>query len=479
MFSDDISLDNTTIERALAHVRTWLRRAYTQHDAFHGPQHAEEVLRLAEDIARRIPGGLRPVERLIVSAAALLHDVGYTAYQPDWAPNRSEHVAASIAFAQRQVAEIAPFAEHPRLISAVTSLIAYHDDTSYKFPSFVWDGRVGSIDLGPYAAPLAAFESSLAPVQRQRLRLLLAILREADALTAAGEAGAARSFQYAIHRGLQTFARGNPLNAWCWEESAAGNTRLAAKRALIDAFTSEGRRAAWESYCATEAYLRAVCAEHGIPYEPETIAAAGSDDLPAIGTLARTEPALELISYAGWDMLERAIRDAAFAQDPHDPDVQPPSVASMTVRHLPLDLLPVVSQTVDREAPRAVALASLHARLLSEYALSLFDLTGIVEFRLDGDVMRVMAPIVERSLATAGSAAGAFAIRDGAATIALAHELGVPAVWVVELAVARHVGARLQAAQAPGKPLAGTMAPAPAKGRSAAPRGSGVDSSPG
>lgn len=296
MLADDISLDHATIERTLAQVRAWLRRAYTQHDAYHGPDHAEQVLRLAEGIARRIPDGMLPVERLIVSTAALLHDVGYTAYQPDWAPNRNEHVAASIAFAQRHLEEIAPFAEHSRLIDAISFLIGYHDDTSYKFPSLVWDGRVGNIDLGPYAAQLAAFEASLSAPQRERLRLLLAILREADALTAAGSDGAARTFQYAIHRGLPIFARGNPLNAWCWEESAAGNTRLAAKRALIDAFTLEGRRAAWECYRATEAYLQGICVEHGLPYAPENIVAAGSDDSPAAGMPGGMYRALELIS---------------------------------------------------------------------------------------------------------------------------------------------------------------------------------------
>ncbi|HEX6798318.1 MAG TPA: HD domain-containing protein [Ktedonobacterales bacterium] len=437
MLADDISLDRTTIEAALAQVRALLRRAYTQPDAFHGPQHAEEVLRLAEEIARRMPGELRPAECLIVSAAALLHDVGYTAYQPDWAPNRSEHVAASIAFAQRQLTEIAPFAAHPPLIAAVSFLIGYHDDTSYKFPSFVWDGRVGSIDLGWYAAQLAAFEVSLSAPQRERLRLLLAILREADALTAAGEAGAARSFQYAIHRGLPIFARGNPLNAWCWEESAAGNTRLAAKRALIDAFTPEGRRTAWESYRATEAYLRGICTEHGMPYVPETIVAVGADDPSAISAAAGMEAALELISYAGWGARERAIRDAAFADSPA---AQPSAAAGMTVRHLPLDLLPDVLQAVDREGPQTAALVALHARLLSEYALSLFDLAGVVEYRLNGSVMRAMPPIVERHPASLTSNRNTLVIRDGAATIALARKLGVPAVWVVDVDGALGIG---------------------------------------
>lgn len=468
MLADDISLDRTTIEAALAQVRALLRRAYTQPDAFHGPQHAEEVLRLAEEIARRMPGELRPAECLIVSAAALLHDVGYTAYQPDWAPNRSEHVAASIAFAQRQLTEIAPFAAHPPLIAAVSFLIGYHDDTSYKFPSFVWDGRVGSIDLGWYAAQLAAFEVSLSAPQRERLRLLLAILREADALTAAGEAGAARSFQYAIHRGLPIFARGNPLNAWCWEESAAGNTRLAAKRALIDAFTPEGRRTAWESYRATEAYLRGICTEHGMPYVPETIVAVGADDPSAISAAAGMEAALELISYAGWGARERAIHDATRENVPAVRLYL--SATNMVARHLPLDLLPDAPWTADRVAAQAT-LASLHAHLLSEYALSIFDLTTMVEYRLNGDVMRAMPPTIARE------PTGTAAVLDGAATVALAREVGISALWVVEV-VSPVIGRESRAPRAPGQPE-GAIVPTPAEARPAASRGITGDSSPG
>ena len=475
MLADDITIESASVESALAQMRAWMRRAYTQPDAFHGPRHAEEVLRLADGIAGRLPGGLRPAEHLIVSAAALLHDVGYTAYRPDWAPNRREHVAASITFARRQLAEIAPFAKHPGLIDAVSFLIGYHDDTSYKFPSFVWDGRIGGIDLGPYAAQLAAFEASLSAPQRERLHLLLAILREADALTAAGEAGAARSFQYAIHRGLPIFARGNPLNAWCWEESAAGNTRLAAKRAMIDAFTPEGRRAAWESYHTTEVYLQGICAEHAAPYVPEAIAAEGSDGPPTINIARDTELALELISYAGWDTLERTIHTAGHA---YAANAQPPTTASMTLRRVPLDLLPHVSQMRDREGPQTAALASLHAHLLAEYALSLFDLAGIVEYRVDRIVSRTMPPIVERSSAATGAAGGALAILDGAAAIALARELGVRTLWVVELAAPPRAGVGSQSVRELGE-LAGATAPAPAEGRSGSPRDTAGDSTPG
>lgn len=431
----DILVETAAIERTLGQVRVWLHEAYSQPDAYHGPEHAEQVLRLADDIARRIPRGLSPVERLIVSVAALLHDVGYTAHQPSWAPNRREHVPASIAFAQRHLAELSPFAQHPPLISAVAYLIGHHDDTGYKFPSFVWSGRVGSIDLGPYAAQLARFEAGLPPKQRERLHLMLAVVREADALTAAGSSGDHRTFQYAIHRGLPAFAHGNPLNAWCWEESAAGNTRLAAKRALIDAFTPEGKRLAWESYRATEAYLQGACLEGSVPYAPESISVAGdASHPPAIGRVTGLDHSFELISYAGWDSLERTIRDAVRE---HAPGVHPPVRADMSLRRLPLDLLPDASSSaspaMSPEAPHTAALASLQAHLLSEYALCLFDLTGIIECRLGSETMRVTPPIVERYSLAPVAAADSLVISGGAATVALARELGVPALWVAEV----------------------------------------------
>lgn len=113
----------------------------------------------------------------------------------------------------------------------------------------------------------------------------------------------------------------------------------------------------------------------------------------------------------------------------------------MAVRQMPLDLLPNASRTMDREGPHAeAALASLHAHLLAEYALSLFDLTGIVEYRLDGIASDVMPPIVERSPAETGDDEGALTIVKGAETVALARELGMAALWVVEMEIARGTG---------------------------------------
>jgi HD domain-containing protein len=423
--SDPVDIEQH--ERILAMVRSWLHVAFAQPDVYHGEAHAEDVLRRCLDIADQLRSPLATIERLVLAMAALLHDIGYTAYHSSWAPNRREHVPASIAFAEQHLPQLDLFGRHSELINAVAYLIAYHDDTSYKFPSNVWDGFVGSIDLGPYASQLGAFEVDLPRADLRRLRLLLAILREADAVTAAGIDGAERTYNYAKHRRLRSFAPGNPLNAWCWEESAAGNTRLAAKRALIDALTSKGRKLAVSSYLATEEFLRAACAQEGVSYEPETL---GSLLAVSRFRMPTSHSALEVVRYLGWDSLRQILEGETEAGE----HVHHRTAATASVRGLPVAELPDVSVPTN-DAAHYSALVELHSHLIAEYALSLFDLTGVLEYKWNGVSAWALPPIVERRAGTGGSgeSAESLMIVDGAATVALARELAVPRLWVVEV----------------------------------------------
>lgn len=261
-------LDDGLRRAVLREMRAQIRAAHTQPDEYHGTAHAIAIARHCLLIARQLAKVLDPdftaSELLVLEVAALLHDVGYAAYEPTWDANRRQHVKAGLDYAGRALGQSSYLAGQARLTQSICYLIAHHDDTSYKFPSAVWHGGVGRIELDAHAAPLAEFEASLPEAQRLRLRLLLGILREADALSAAGPQGAARTFGYSAGRGLPIFSQGNPLDAWSWEESAVGNTRLAAKRALIDACTAAGRRRARSFYRATEAYIEAICARDGV-----------------------------------------------------------------------------------------------------------------------------------------------------------------------------------------------------------------------
>lgn len=411
------------LDAVLAQARGWLREAFSRADAYHGVAHAEDVLRRVEAIRARLPAALMPSEWLVLATAVLLHDIGYAAHAPDWAPNRREHVPAGIALATERLARVPLFAAHPSLILAVAFLIAHHDDTSYQFPSLVWDGLVGDIELGAYSDKLAAFEVALPAEQRQRLRLLLAVLREADALTAAGAAGAARSFEYAVSRGLPLFAAGDPLGAWCWEVSAAGNTRLSAKRALLDAFTPEGWRLARESYRASEAYLTAVCAREGISYRPEGIAAL-LDGGALSSASAAAPPPLRIVRYSS----EVALRAAGYARA--GTNLRDAGANAYAMRHLPIAALALPPATGAVADAAAGALAALHAHLLDGYALSLFDLTGALDYELAGIAGRTLPPIVERHPSGALADDAEWVLAGGSATLVLARRLGVSHIWV-------------------------------------------------
>ncbi len=425
-------LDDDLRRAIVREMRARLRAAHTQPDAYHGMAHATAIARHCLAIARHVGKALDPTfaasELLALEVAALLHDVGYTAYEPSWDANRRQHVKASLDFARRALAEVAYFADHARLTQSIGYLIAHHDDTSYKFPSAVWQGGVGMIELDAYAGPLAEFEASLPSEQRPRLRLLLAILREADALSAAGPQGAARTFGYSVGRGLPVFAQGNPLDAWCWEESAVANTRLAAKRALIDACTVVGLRRARRFYHATEAYIEAICARDGVEYMPEQLAPV-LDGGAVNFQLARSfADALEMTRFAAWPQQLQVLQSANGAPGGAVTERQT-WLRRLSIAELPEPHLPVHAATLE-------LLQGLENGLQREYALSLFDLTGRIDLRWRGGAHRLHVPVLAQDPRPLSDEHGETIDRDGAARVQLARLRGASAMWVVDLRVA-------------------------------------------
>lgn len=415
------------ITALLQRVRTWVETAFARagaaDDPYHGAAHAREVERRAVAIDDQFANHVCRAERLALRLAALLHDVGYAAYLPEWSRDRREHVAASLAFAMSKLPNEPLLARNPELLPAIYYLIAHHDDTNYAFPSQVWDGCVRPADLDDHVAYLGEYADHLSEGQRQRLDLLLAILREADALTATGTAGAERTFTYSTSRGLPAFAPGNPLNAWCWEESATGNVRVAAKRALLDAFTDEGKKAARESYQHMERYVERICHQGDIPYHPESLS--WRDVLGESDSAAR--PSVTLRRYVGWPSLEQTLRDVRLRGDR---TLQPYADAHIAARRLRIaDLRPMSSYAL---ASRIEQLATLQTCLEERYALSLFDLTGIVEFQQDGAGVRMAPPIVERYREPAEGAEAAVIV-DGLHRVLLARARGLECIWAVEI----------------------------------------------
>ena len=240
-------------------------RIFSLANQTHGLKHAHEVEQLVLEIVQEPEFVSIPLDTTVLSAAAVLHDSGHTRARPSWSSDRVEHVEESVRIAQEALATVAPFDTDPDRLRQVCYLILHHDQTNYLFPIKTRDGKPAiSVQFGkrfrwPY----------ILPDEEKSVRAMLAILREADALTATGTKGAKRTLEYSRSRGIPLLAAGNPLNAWMWEESAVGNARLAAKRALLDAFTRRGKEIAWQGYLETEEVIRELAEENGVPYHKE------------------------------------------------------------------------------------------------------------------------------------------------------------------------------------------------------------------
>ncbi|SRR6266851_2334303 len=404
-------------------IKRWVSDAFTKADNHHGFKHAQDVEEKVMSICDQRDIQISKVEKLVLRTAALLHDVGFAAYMPSWSKDRREHVKASLDFVINRLPGAPIFSNNPALLSIVFYLIAHHDDRNYKYPSKIREGKVELAELGKYTDYLDEFESSLSLEERHRLWLLLDVLAEADALTATGDTGAQRTFSYSIERGLSVFAEGNPLNAWCWEESAIGNVRLAAKGALTVAFSRESKLLARRGYDEMEEFIKKLCAKNNVPYYRETLTNLDDND----ASHGNTQFKVKLASYLDWKSLEARLRKVTLLGDR---SLLPYSSAQiMPRRYTVSDLRPTSLYVLRSQIEQH---RNLQTKLLLDYELSLFDLTGIIEYNQNGDTFLLSPPIVEtyyeaqeRSIVTA--------VVDGLHRIWLARELGLKEIWVIEI----------------------------------------------
>jgi hypothetical protein len=294
-----------------------------------------------------------------------------------------------------------------RLLPMTRYLVAHCEDTSHRYPSLARDGYSGPDG----SSELDEFARSLDP---RRLAILLGLLQEADALAAVG-----RVWEQSLSRGLDRFGQPDPANAWCWEESAAGNVLLAAKRALLDARSATGQAQAHDAYDRSVAFVEAVCHEYGQPFVRETFQRVGRPDVA---------PApLNLRRYLGRAVVEQRLRAVTLLLDP---SLRPYENARIEItRRRISELSPIASYVLD---PQLDLLRRIHATLASRYALSLFDLSGLIEFDLDGQHYSLAPPVVERydepALSTEVSV-----IVDGLHRVSLARALGIRELWVVDI----------------------------------------------
>lgn len=415
----DADYSDLDVAPTLLTIQGLVRKAFGEADPYHGLGHALDVERNVFLVCSQPDVQVTNQERLVLRAAALMHDIGYAAYEPSWSRDRREHVAVGLDFVISQLAFAPIFKDNPLYVDVVMTLIAHHDDTNYKYPSVVLDGEVRAVDLSYHGSRIKAFENGLDEEQRVRLAWMTRILREADAMTSTDTDGAQRTFNYSVTRGLPVFAHGNPLNAWCWEESAVGNVRVAAKRSLIDLVSERGKTAAEQNQKAVEAYIAQVCAERGQPYEPPLE--------PGGPVSGEAIDGFDLRHYQGWNALERTLRDVTLLGDD---SLFPYAKATIRPRKVKInDLRPTAYYALNGQLTGHV---TLYEALLTCYALSLFELTGMIEYTHKGQTFRMSPPIIETYHEPTENQPVS-AIVDGLHRILLASQLGLDSLWVVEV----------------------------------------------
>lgn len=414
------------VKATLHIVRDWVREAFTSVDKYHGVDHAFNVEKNVVLICRQKDIQVSQIEQLLLCVAALLHDVGYASYSPNWVQDRREHVKFGLDFTFNRLPKLPFFSANPTVILVTCYLIAHHDDINYQYPSMAWGGKVQAVDLGPYAEKLRAFEELLSSEEKEHLQFLLSILTAADALAATSKEGVERTFNYSIERNLPIFAQGNPLNAWSWEESAVGNVRLAAKRALIAAPNSTVASWAEKGYEAMERFIEALCHRHHILYCRETLSSikSGSE-----WSKYFHDPGLNfrLLSYCDWLSLEMKLRKVPLLGDKN---LLPYMNAHITVRRCNINELRPTSRYVLRS--QIEQHNKVQTNLLSQYRLSLFDLLGMIEYLQNDDKFNLIPAIIETYYEAAEKAVVSVIV-DGLHRVWLARQLGLKEIWLIEI----------------------------------------------
>lgn len=411
------------VESTLASIRHHVRalRGGEAVDVGVVARHGERVEERLSAMCK-VKDDVTPAELLALRAAALLYGVGLSGAQTSLIPGERRHLAASLDVARRVLARVDVFASHDSLRLLVYYLVAHVCDTSYLFPDLRLGGAVVGVDLGSHAPDLARFQESLGAEQRSRLAFLGRLLREADALAGLDEDWPQRVLAESTARGLGMFGAGNPANAWCWEESAVGNVLLFAKRALLDACTADGEAEAIKGYRASENAVEALCQEHGRPFVRETFARFRGRSRGAAGTAPPT-----LVQYLPWDEVEAALRDVTLMVDRTQ---RPYADAKIELKRYAInDLHPIATYTL---RPRLQQLEQLQFDLCDRYALSLFDLTGLIEYEVNGEQYRQAPPVVERYYEPVQNRELSVIV-DGLHRVSLARRLRVREVWVAEI----------------------------------------------
>lgn len=393
---------------------------YPPEEEFHGLSHAQEVERLTLEISKEPEYKNFNLDFPVLSAAALLHDTGYSRKKENWSIDQRGHIQESMKIAQEILKEIPYFADSSRRLFQVLFLVENHDNTNYQFPFKERGGR-------PAINVNWVCESE---TRDENLAAMLAILKEADSRLGTGSAGAQRTIKFNLNQGVPLFAQGDPLRAWMWGESAISCVRLAAKRALLDTITERGWKIAWQGYLEAEELIKRECLRNGVSYWPEI----GLKELrkkkgkisPEILEIKRVQP---------WEELVGILRKIELRGDS---TLFPYANARIESVMVGLDEVAPLSYYILKS--QLDVHRDLRKLFLTRYAFDLLDLSGVIEFFvLEGKERReylISPPLIEVSDIDNGR----LLLVDGIHRFWLTRELGIKKLRVILISgIPRHL----------------------------------------
>jgi hypothetical protein len=402
------------------HIEKYLQQDDLVNDITHGRVHALEVEKTAMEIVKQCEIKLSEADEMILRAACLLHDIGYTNYNNNWSKGKYEHIFESIILTKGILSKIEPFSNDDALIESVCYLILKHDDTNYSFP-------ICSMDSCEITNPIN-FESNvnieLIDSKRDVLDQLVKFIREADALQGIGLEGAKRTFNYSISRGLPIVSPGNAINSYAWEESAITNVRLAERRGILDAYSKYGRSIALKGYAEVEGFIKNICRRNSIKFEEDGIDS--HININEIGGDHKSQR-VELTGYKNWYQVINQLRNVTLRCSDQ---LFPYAGAEITSELIGFeDISPLAYYVLEEQIKRQ---EELYVNLLKTYGIDIFNLSGIIEFKINSCPFIIAPPIIEYYYESEGENKGpTYALVDGLHRCFTAQKIGLKKIRVI------------------------------------------------
>jgi hypothetical protein len=323
-------------------------------------------------------GSVGPSEFDILLAAATLHDVavGGSPSSTHAVPGEVPHDGSPSGKLARQLLLAAsPWHLHPDAVEEVGYLVDKLTEKRAIFPTPVLPGLPAELLLPPVTSNHS-----------------LTLLREADALVHLAKP----SIDWLVELGKNAHLPVAPLGGSAatipvWGASIVGNLQLLLNCAALSTVSPQGRAELLIEERTVESHIQALCDSVGARYEPpmfgvqsiwESMSQVTRDPLPWTR--------IRLSSATPWDRLLLEIRGVGLNVAPTIAVWPQASIHSALLN--PNRLKPTARYVLKNNVERS---ASLHLALLSAFALSPFDLAGLVMLEIEGNPISLAPPLVE------------------------------------------------------------------------------------